>query len=66
MTLAQKRPANPRLSNGFISSLKKQFPDLIPPTIAITIFLVLWQRSHITRANTSYPRHLGTHSLAIL
>ncbi|MFW9262757.1 nitrate ABC transporter permease, partial [Nostoc sp. CALU 546] len=43
MTLAQKRPANPRLSNGFISSLKKQFPDLIPPTIAIAIFLILWQ-----------------------
>jgi bicarbonate transport system permease protein len=43
MTIAQKRPANPRLSNSFISSLKKQVPDLIPPTIAIAIFLVLWQ-----------------------
>jgi bicarbonate transport system permease protein len=43
MTIAQKRPANARLSNSFISSLKKQVPDLIPPTIAIAIFLVLWQ-----------------------
>ncbi|MBD2514087.1 nitrate ABC transporter permease [Nostoc sp. FACHB-973] len=43
MTLAQKRPASPRFNNGFISRLQKQFPDLIPPAIAITIFLVLWQ-----------------------
>jgi bicarbonate transport system permease protein len=43
MTLAQKRPASPKLNNGFISSLQKQFPDLIPPAIAIAIFLIIWQ-----------------------
>ncbi|MBE9036573.1 nitrate ABC transporter permease [aff. Roholtiella sp. LEGE 12411] len=43
MTVAQKRPTSPGLSNGFISGLQKQFPDLIPPAIAILIFLVVWQ-----------------------
>ncbi|MFN6565053.1 MAG: nitrate ABC transporter permease [Nostoc sp. ChiSLP01] len=43
MTLAQKRPVTPKLNNGFISRLQKQFPDLLPPIIAIIIFLVLWQ-----------------------
>ncbi len=43
MTIAQKRPAGARLDNSFISRLQKQFPNLIPPAIAIAIFLVLWQ-----------------------
>ncbi|ALF52410.1 bicarbonate transporter permease [Nostoc piscinale CENA21] len=43
MTLAQKRPATPRLDNSFISKLQKQFPEIIPPAIAIAIFLGLWQ-----------------------
>ncbi|MCC5613949.1 nitrate ABC transporter permease [Nostoc sp. CHAB 5836] len=43
MTVAQKRPTSPGLSNSFISGLQKQFPDLIPPAIAILIFLVVWQ-----------------------
>ncbi len=43
MTIAQKRPASARLDNSFISRLKKQLPDLIPPSIAIAIFLILWQ-----------------------
>lgn len=43
MTIAQKRPAGARLDNSFISRLKKQFPNLIPPAIAIAIFLILWQ-----------------------
>jgi bicarbonate transport system permease protein len=42
MTVAQKRPASPGFSNSFMS-LQKQFPDLIPPAIAILIFLVVWQ-----------------------
>ncbi|MGI2901867.1 nitrate ABC transporter permease [Tolypothrix sp. VBCCA 56010] len=43
MTIAQKRPGGARLDNSFISRLKKQFPNLIPPAVAIAIFLVLWQ-----------------------
>ncbi|GAX42077.1 nitrate ABC transporter, inner membrane subunit [Tolypothrix sp. NIES-4075] len=43
MTIAQKRPVGARLDNSFISRLKKQFPNLIPPAVAIAIFLVLWQ-----------------------
>lgn len=43
MTLAQRRPATPKLDNSFISRLQKQFPDIIPPVIAIAIFLVIWQ-----------------------
>jgi bicarbonate transport system permease protein len=67
MTIAQKRPASPRLSNSFISSLKKQFPDLIPPTIALTIFLVLWQLFAWTPGATlPGPRHLDSHFLALL
>jgi bicarbonate transport system permease protein len=43
MALAQKRPISPRFNNSFISQLQKQFPDLIPPVIAIAIFLAVWQ-----------------------
>lgn len=43
MTIAQKRPASPRLDNSFISRLQKQFPNIVPPAIAIIIFLVVWQ-----------------------
>ncbi len=43
MTIAQKRPASARLDNSFISGLKKKLPDLIPPSIAIAIFLIIWQ-----------------------
>jgi bicarbonate transport system permease protein len=43
MTIAQKRPASARLDNGFISWLKKQLPNLIPPAVAIAIFLIIWQ-----------------------
>jgi bicarbonate transport system permease protein len=43
MTIAQKRSAGASLDNGFISWLKKQLPNLIPPSVAIAIFLILWQ-----------------------
>lgn len=43
MTIAQKRPVGATLDNSFISRLKKQFPNLIPPATAIAIFLILWQ-----------------------
>ena len=40
MTTVQRRPAN---RNGFLSGLQKQFPDLVPPLVAIAIFLFVWQ-----------------------
>lgn len=40
-TLQSRRPA--RNTKGWGSRLSKQFPDLIPPIIAIAIFLALWQ-----------------------
>ncbi|MBU7583212.1 MAG: nitrate ABC transporter permease [Nostoc sp. TH1S01] len=43
MTIAQKRPSSPRLDNSFISQLQKQLPNIVPPAIAILIFLGLWQ-----------------------
>ncbi|MCV3216769.1 nitrate ABC transporter permease [Plectonema radiosum NIES-515] len=43
MTIAQKRPAGATLDNSFVSRLKKQLPNLIPPATAIAIFLIIWQ-----------------------
>jgi len=43
MTIAQKRPTTPKFDNSFLSGLQKQLPELIPPAIAIAIFLVIWQ-----------------------
>jgi bicarbonate transport system permease protein len=44
MTTLQKRPTRqPQFSNPWLSRLQKKYPDLIPPLIAITIFLVIWQ-----------------------
>ncbi len=43
MTIAQKRPASPKLDNSFLSNLQKQFPELVPPAIALVIFLTIWQ-----------------------
>ncbi len=40
-TLQSRRPA--RNTKGWGSRLSKQFPDLIPPIIAIAIFLAIWQ-----------------------
>jgi bicarbonate transport system permease protein len=42
-TVSAKRSANKNLDNSFIASLQKQLPDLIPPVIAIVVFLVIWQ-----------------------
>lgn len=36
---ARRRSAD----SGFLGSLQKQLPDLIPPLIAIAVFLVIWQ-----------------------
>ncbi|NWF59430.1 MAG: nitrate ABC transporter permease [Fischerella sp.] len=43
MTIATRRRTNNNFDNSFISRLQKQFPDLIPPVIAILIFLGAWQ-----------------------
>ncbi|MBD2539538.1 nitrate ABC transporter permease [Coleofasciculus sp. FACHB-SPT36] len=42
MTTLQRRPATAS-QNAWLSRLNKQFPDLIPPFIAIAIFLGAWQ-----------------------
>ncbi|BAY60630.1 nitrate transport permease [Calothrix brevissima NIES-22] len=52
MTIAQKRPANPKFDNSFISRLQKQFPDFVPPAIAILIFLAVWQLFALTPGAT--------------
>jgi hypothetical protein len=41
MTVAQKRSTTSKFENNFLSSLQKQFPDLIPPAIALAIFPLL-------------------------
>ena len=43
MTIAQKRATSPTLENKFLSGLQKQLPELIPPAIALLIFLTIWQ-----------------------
>ncbi len=40
-TLQSRRPA--KSSKSWVSSISKQFPDLIPPIIALLIFLAVWQ-----------------------
>ncbi|MBW4665536.1 MAG: nitrate ABC transporter permease [Chroococcus sp. CMT-3BRIN-NPC107] len=40
-TLQSRRPT--RNSKSWVSSISKQFPELVPPIIAIVIFLVVWQ-----------------------
>lgn len=40
MTTLQRRRSN---NNAWLESLNKQFPDLIPPVIAVLCFLFFWQ-----------------------
>ncbi|MFK0730984.1 MAG: nitrate ABC transporter permease [Gloeotrichia echinulata GP01] len=42
-TFSAKRRPNNNLDNSFIASIQKQLPELIPPAIALIIFLVIWQ-----------------------
>lgn len=42
MTTLQRRPSS-AAQNKWLAKLQKQFPDLLPPIAAITIFLVVWQ-----------------------
>ena len=43
MTTLQRHPAKNTLNNRWVSRLSKQFPDLVPPIVAIAIFLAVWQ-----------------------
>lgn len=44
MTTLPRRPARSIVNNNsWASRLKKQYPDLIPPIVALLIFLALWQ-----------------------
>lgn len=43
MTTLQRRPARNASDNGWVSRLKKQYPDFVPPILAIAIFLAVWQ-----------------------
>ncbi|OKH34021.1 nitrate ABC transporter, permease protein [Calothrix sp. HK-06] len=42
MTTVQRRPAAMD-GNGFAARIQKQIPELIPPAIAIGVFLTVWQ-----------------------
>lgn len=43
MTTLQRRPSANASRNGWVSRLKKQYPDFVPPIVAIAIFLLIWQ-----------------------
>jgi bicarbonate transport system permease protein len=45
MTVAQKRPTTSTFDNSWIDrlKLKEKLGDLVPPLVAIAIFLVIWQ-----------------------
>ncbi|MGB5960257.1 MAG: nitrate ABC transporter permease [Coleofasciculaceae cyanobacterium] len=43
MTTVQRRPVVRGSENAFVTGIKKQIPELVPPLIAIAIFLVIWQ-----------------------
>lgn len=52
MTTAQRRPIANTSENAFVANIKKQIPELIPPLIAIAIFLVVWQLFSFTPGAT--------------
>jgi len=52
MTTAQRRPAMSGTENAFVTYLKKQIPELIPPLVAIAIFLFVWQLFSFTPGAT--------------
>jgi bicarbonate transport system permease protein len=43
MATVQRRPKSTNLDNSFVGYLQKQIPELIPPAIAIGVFLAVWQ-----------------------
>jgi len=52
MTTLQRRGAANGSQNAFISGLQKQLPNLIPPLVAIAIFLVVWELFSLTKGAT--------------
>ncbi|MGB3650462.1 MAG: nitrate ABC transporter, permease protein, partial [Rivularia sp. (in: cyanobacteria)] len=43
MTTTTKRPISPTFNRSITARFQKQLPDIIPPLLAILIFLVVWQ-----------------------
>lgn len=52
MTTLQRRASANTSENVMVSRLKKLLPDLVPPLIAIAIFLVVWQVFSLTPGAT--------------
>ncbi|WP_414619532.1 nitrate ABC transporter permease [Calothrix sp. CCY 0018] len=42
-TTTTKRPVNPRINRSIVDRFQKQLPDIIPPLIALLVFLAVWQ-----------------------
>jgi bicarbonate transport system permease protein len=52
MTTLQRRASANTSENALVSRLKKVLPDLIPPLVAIAIFLLVWQIFSLTPGAT--------------
>jgi bicarbonate transport system permease protein len=52
MTTLQRRASANTYENVWVSRLKKLLPDLVPPLVAIAIFLVVWQLFSMTPGAT--------------
>jgi bicarbonate transport system permease protein len=52
MTTLQRRPSANTSENALVSGLKKVLPDLVPPLVAIVIFLLVWQIFSLTPGAT--------------
>ena len=52
MTTLQRRAVTDGSENVLISRLKKLLPDIVPPLVAIAIFLVIWQIFSMTPGAT--------------
>jgi bicarbonate transport system permease protein len=52
MTTLQRRASANTYENVWVSRLKKLLPDIVPPLVAIAIFLVVWQLFSMTPGAT--------------
>lgn len=52
MTTLQRRASANNSENALVSRLKKLLPDLVPPLVAIAIFLLVWQIFSMTPGAT--------------
>ncbi len=43
MTTTTKRPVSPTFNRSIVDGFQKQLPDIIPPLIALLVFLAVWQ-----------------------